>query len=432
MISLRNNAQSVLTLPVSAEQTLLNLSLGDGGKFPDLSLGDSFRCAIKDSAGNVEFIRVVQRAGDILTVERGQEGTRARDWKVGARVQLRMTAKTWEEMAGEHWRRVMDASGLPITPTVVGPSSFSLPGDFVSLFAQTRSFRLYTGDGTFLYGYVANASLSGNATLIVVEGISLPSSVVAVDIGLPLNVHPKAVNAAPVAHLTDSAAHSAIIIPLRGDIDEIKEILSGLVRSDGTIDAAMLPPATKKTLGGVIIGKGLKVNDAGVAQVDEAGFAKVPSAANADLAWAANRLRREGGVDTVWNWAGQGGQPSHVWGSNDGTNMLAWNPANFSVNYATSANYANSAGSVSGLGGARVSGVVSRCGDEICVHAPAGGQYLILYGQRVAVTNGRRGGELYATLSPGIYAGGSHLGQTGNRENDDAHMVAYAGELYRV
>ena len=293
MISLRNNAQSVLTLPVSTEQTLLNLSLGDGGKFPDLSLGDSFRCAIKDSAGNVEFIRVVQRAGDILTVERGQEGTRARDWKVGARVQLRMTAKTWEEMAGEHWRRVMDASGLPITPTVVDPSSFSLPGDFVSLFAQTRSFRLYTGDGTFLYGYVANASLSGNATLIVVEGISLPSSVVAVDIGLPLNVHPKAVNAAPVAHLMDSAAHSAIIIPLRGDIDEIKELLSGLVRSDGTIDAAMLPPATKKTLGGVIIGKGLKVNDAGVAQVDEAVFAKVPSAANADLAWAANRLRRD-------------------------------------------------------------------------------------------------------------------------------------------
>ena len=64
--------------------------------------------------------------------------------------------------------------------------------------------------------------------------------------------------------------------------------------------------------------------------------------------------------------------------------------------------------------------------------APAGGQYLILYGQRVAVTNGRRGSEYYATLSPGIYAGGSHLGQTGNRENDDAHMVAYAGELYRV
>ena len=170
------------------------------------------------------------------------------------------------------------------------------------------------------------------------------------------------------------------------------------------------------------------------AKADTAGYADTAGSApaNGGTAWAANRLRREGGVDTVWNWAGQGGQPGWLWGGNDGVNMYVYNPVNFSVNYANSSNYANSAGSVSGLGGARVSGVVSRCGDEICVHAPAGGQYLILYGQRVAVTNGRRGGELYATLSPGIYTGGSHLGQTGNRENDDAHMVAYAGELYRV
>lgn len=149
-------------------------------------------------------------------------------------------------------------------------------------------------------------------------------------------------------------------------------------------------------------------------------------------ATAANKLRREGGVDTSWRWSGQKGQPDWLWGGNDGVNMYVYNPANFSVNSANSANYANSAGSVSGLGGALVSGVVNRCGDEICVHAPAGGQYLVLYGQRVAVTNGRRGGELYVKLSPGIYAGGSLLGQTGDRENDDAHMVTYAGELYRV
>ena len=409
MISLRNNAQSVLTLPVSAEQTLLNLSLGDGGKFPDLSLGDSFRCAIKDSAGNVEFIRVVQRAGDILTVERGQEGTRARDWKVGARVQLRMTAKTWEEMAGEHWRRVMDASGLPITPTVVGPSSFSLPGDFVSLFAQTRSFRLYTGDGTFLYGYVANASLSGNATLIVVEGISLPSSVVAVDIGLPLNVHPKAVNAAPVAHLTDSAAHSAIIIPLRGDIDEVKQILSGLVRSDGTIDANMLPPATKKTLGGVIIGSGLKVSDAGLVQVDEAVFAKVPNAVWADGAQFALRLRREGNVDTVWNWIDPGGQPSHVWGGNDSVNMYVYNPANFSVNYANSSNYANSAGSAPANGGTAGAvsgvGVLSLKREHACV-LPSGGTWVYFY---FASYQTDRDGYSSSNHSCGTAAGGSTI-----------------------
>ena len=54
-------------------------------------------------------------------------------------------------------------------------------------------------------------------------------------------------------------------------------------------------------------------------------------------ATAANKLRREGGVDTVWNWAGQGGQPGWLWGGNDGTNMYVYNPANFSVNYANSA-----------------------------------------------------------------------------------------------
>lgn len=41
-----------------------------------------------------------------------------------------------------------------------------------------------------------------------------------------------------------------------------------------------------------------------------------------------------------WNWSGQAGQPSWIWGSNDGTNMFVYNPSNFSVNYA------NSAGSV--------------------------------------------------------------------------------------
>lgn len=41
-----------------------------------------------------------------------------------------------------------------------------------------------------------------------------------------------------------------------------------------------------------------------------------------------------------WNWSGQAGQPSWLWGSNDGTNMYVYNPSNFNVNYA------NSAGSV--------------------------------------------------------------------------------------
>lgn len=39
----------------------------------------------------------------------------------------------------------------------------------------------------------------------------------------------------------------------------------------------------------------------------------------------------------IFYWSGQNGQPSWIWGGNDGTNMYVYNPAVFSVNYATTA-----------------------------------------------------------------------------------------------
>ena len=42
-----------------------------------------------------------------------------------------------------------------------------------------------------------------------------------------------------------------------------------------------------------------------------------------------------------FNWSGQSGQPTWLWGSNDGTNYYVWNPSNFSVNYANSAGNAD-------------------------------------------------------------------------------------------
>lgn len=40
---------------------------------------------------------------------------------------------------------------------------------------------------------------------------------------------------------------------------------------------------------------------------------------------------------STWYWLGQSGQPTWLWGCNDGTNCYVWNPSNFSVKYATSA-----------------------------------------------------------------------------------------------
>ena len=59
---------------------------------------------------------------------------------------------------------------------------------------------------------------------------------------------------------------------------------------------------------------------------------------------AANAIKKANGSPMYFDWEGQhSGQPSWVWGGNDGVNMGVWNPSNFSVNYANSAGYANRA-----------------------------------------------------------------------------------------
>ena len=78
----------------------------------------------------------------------------------------------------------------------------------------------------------------------------------------------------------------------------------------------------------------------GLTKISAASFdGKATSAGTADSATTAAKLGRNGntGVPMTFNWNGQGGQPTWLWGSNDGSNIYVWNPSNFSVNYANSA-----------------------------------------------------------------------------------------------
>ena len=67
------------------------------------------------------------------------------------------------------------------------------------------------------------------------------------------------------------------------------------------------------------------------------------SASSASRADQSARLLIDGMTwDGHFHWSGQSGQPTWLWGSNDGVNMYVWNPSNFSVNYAGSAGSAGS------------------------------------------------------------------------------------------
>lgn len=52
--------------------------------------------------------------------------------------------------------------------------------------------------------------------------------------------------------------------------------------------------------------------------------------------YCSSRLARDGNNANpmIFNWNGQGGQPSWIWGGNDGTNMYVYNPRNFYVSRA--------------------------------------------------------------------------------------------------
>ena len=49
--------------------------------------------------------------------------------------------------------------------------------------------------------------------------------------------------------------------------------------------------------------------------------------------------RRSDGTNIDFNYTAQSGQPTYVWGTNDGITMYVWNPSNFNVNSATTSTY---------------------------------------------------------------------------------------------
>ena len=73
------------------------------------------------------------------------------------------------------------------------------------------------------------------------------------------------------------------------------------------------------------------------------------NSATSTLATKASTLSNGGGngFAMTFNWNGQGGQPTWLWGGDDGVNHYVYNPSNFSVNYANSAGSATTASTVS-------------------------------------------------------------------------------------
>lgn len=101
VVKLANNAISTIAASITAAATSLSVQGADAGKFPSLDAGDWHPATIIDPAGNMEIVRVTARAGAVMTIVRAQEGTTARAFAAGARIDIRLTAGAFAEIAAQ-------------------------------------------------------------------------------------------------------------------------------------------------------------------------------------------------------------------------------------------------------------------------------------------------------------------------------------------
>lgn len=99
-----NNAASELASAVTSGAVSLTLKTGDGAKFPSPAGGDFFLVTLYQKVGqdeiNHEIVKCTARAGDVLTIERAQEGTTARAFNTDDPVELRLTAGALDAKVG--------------------------------------------------------------------------------------------------------------------------------------------------------------------------------------------------------------------------------------------------------------------------------------------------------------------------------------------
>lgn len=91
-VKFANNAYGTLNASITNTDTSLTLSSGQGARFPSLGAGDYFYVTLIDTSNNLEIAKCTARSSDVLTITRGQEGTTARAYSVGDRVELRITS----------------------------------------------------------------------------------------------------------------------------------------------------------------------------------------------------------------------------------------------------------------------------------------------------------------------------------------------------
>ena len=86
-----NDASGFLQTGIDVSATTLTLQAGQGAKFPMYSAGQYSICVLEIESA-YEVIKIISRSGDVLQIQRAQEGTSAAPFPAGTLVEMRVTS----------------------------------------------------------------------------------------------------------------------------------------------------------------------------------------------------------------------------------------------------------------------------------------------------------------------------------------------------
>lgn len=170
-----NNAFGTLASSISNSASTITLTSGNGARFPSLGAGEFFYATLVDSSNNLEIVKVTARSTDSLTVTRAQDGTSARAYSAGDRIELRPVAAVLTNMVQLDGNQTI-AGTKTFSSTIVGSIDGNAATVTDGVYATTN--QTISGTKTFTafpigasasttggYGYaVRNTSTASNTT----------------------------------------------------------------------------------------------------------------------------------------------------------------------------------------------------------------------------------------------------------------------------
>lgn len=149
-ILVANNATSYLAGTLTAVATSLTVSSGTGTLFPTISGSDVFYVTLTNTSNQNEIVKVTAKATDTFTIVRAQDGTTAKAFAIGDKVELRVIKVVFD-----------DKASLTNNQTFSGVNTFTTP--IAATSGGTGLSSLGTGVATFL-GTPSSANLASAVT----------------------------------------------------------------------------------------------------------------------------------------------------------------------------------------------------------------------------------------------------------------------------